>query len=243
MRRYAFLDEVGGVLILVVVLYHLLYDIPLFFPEAWQHIWLLWPEYSALRSAIPALFILLCGVCCHLSRSNLRRGVLTAILAVAITGISLLISPQAPILFGILHLLSSCILLYIPLSRLLHSVPVGVGVLLSIALFFFTLQLEYGIIGFGWKLPAALWDSDFLFFLGFPHRRLVSSDYFPLLPWGFLFAAGCFAGRALSEGRAPDFFYRSSSPGMAAIGRHTLPIYLLHQPVWFGLLSLLRALR
>lgn len=242
MRRITLLDELRGSLILIVVFYHLIYDIALFFPAAGPHIWLLRPEYRALREVIPALFILLCGVSCHLSRSNLRRGLLTAALALIITAVSLLLSPDAPILFGILHLLSCCILLYLPLSRLLRGVPSWAGILLSLALFLFTRQLGYGIIGFGWELPAFLWNHDALFLLGFPHSGLVSSDYFPLLPWGFLFAAGSFAGRSLAGGRAPALFYRSTSPGMAAIGRHTLPIYLLHQPVWFGVLALLRAL-
>lgn len=243
MKRIAFLDEMRGSLILLVVLYHLLFDISLFFPAAREGLWLLAPGYEWLRAVVPGLFIALCGISCHLSHNNLRRGLLTAALALGITAVSLLILPESPIRYGILHLLATCILLYLPLSRLLRRVPAVPGILICLLIFCFTLRLQYGMIGISSVLPASLWNRDFLFFLGFPHDSMLSADYFPLMPWGFLFAAGAFGGRALAEGRAPRFFYRSHSTGMAVIGRHTLPVYLLHQPVWFGLLTLLRALR
>ena len=243
MRRIASLDELRGLLILFVVLYHLLYDISLFFPESVGKLWILWPEYSILRAVFPGLFIFLCGISCHLSHNNLRRGLICAGFATAITLLSLLVTPDYPIRFGILHLLAVCILLFIPLKRLTRGFPDWLAILLFIALFFFTWGLPYGMIGGNIALPQQLWNRDGLFILGFPSDRIFSADYFPLMPWGFLFAAGSFAGRGLAEGRAPSFFYHSRSAGMAKIGRHTMLIYLLHQPVWFGVLTLLKVTR
>ena len=238
--RIARLDEVRGVLILLVMLYHLLYDITLFFPQAIPRLWLLSREYLWLRALVPGAFILLCGVCTHLSHSNLRRGLVCAAMAAVIRIASGLIAPQCPIRFGILHLLAACLLLWQPLHRPLSRLPTGAGLLLGLALFGLCWRMEEGLLA-GFPLPQSWWDRDGLFWLGLPNHRLISADYFPLLPWGGLFLAGCYAGRWLLSSPRRERLQRTRSPGMAVLGRHTLPLYLLHQPVWFGVLALLRA--
>ena len=101
-------------------------------------------------------------------------------------------------------------------------------------------RLEQGYFA-GASLPAALWDREWLLWLGLPCRRLLSADYFPLLPWGGLFWAGCGLGQWLFTPPHIDRLRQSRSPGMARLGRHTLALYLCHQPVWFMGLWLLRA--
>ena len=107
-------------------------------------------------------------------------------------------------------------------------------------LFALTYRLEQGYFA-GMPLPAALWDREWLLWLGLPCRRLLSADYFPLLPWGGLFWAGCGLGQWLLTPPYIDRLRQSRSPGMARLGRHTLALYLCHQPVWFAGLWLLRA--
>lgn len=76
--------------------------------------------------------------------------------------------------------------------------------------------------------------------LGFPAPSFVSSDYFPLLPWLFLFWAGFYLYRLRPETPAvPDI----RLPGIGAIGRRSLMVYLLHQPVIYGLLALIFSLQ
>ena len=61
-------------------------------------------------------------------------------------------------------------------------------------------------------------------------------DYFPILPWIFLFIAGYFLNRILkARGWDEKFFARGNVPVLNWLGRHTLPIYLIHQPVLYGL--------
>ena len=62
-----------------------------------------------------------------------------------------------------------------------------------------------------------------------------SSDYFPLLPWVFVFFFGVFLGRLAKEGKFPRFFAASHIPFFAFTGRHALLIYILHQPVILGI--------
>ena len=78
-------------------------------------------------------------------------------------------------------------------------------------------------------------ESRWLRMLGWVYEGFVSTDYFPLLPYFFVYAAGVFAGRLIQE-RRPAVFYRRHSRPLAFLGRHSLGIYLVHQPVLYGLL-------
>lgn len=75
-------------------------------------------------------------------------------------------------------------------------------------------------------------------YFGFAPRGFYSSDYFPLLPWVFLFWAGVFLHWALGRHRMEPL-RRSVCPGTGVLGRHSLVAYLLHQPVIYGLLLIL----
>ena len=59
-----------------------------------------------------------------------------------------------------------------------------------------------------------------------------------MLPWIFLFLAGYWLGEAFFQRRAPEFCYREHLPALGWIGRHALIIYLVHQPVVYGVLWL-----
>ena len=71
--------------------------------------------------------------------------------------------------------------------------------------------------------------------LGWTYEGFVSTDYFPLLPWVFVFLLGTWAGKYIKAGRMPAWFYQTDCPPLAAVGRHSLVIYVLHQPVLYGL--------
>jgi len=235
--RIARIDELRGALILLVLIYHLLYDITLFFPAAAPRLWLLGDAIRPLRAVVPGLFILLCGMCTHLSRNNMRRGLWCALFAGGIRLVSGIVSPACPIRFGILHLLALCLLLWCALHRPLaqmHLPPwaamVGGGLLFAL-----TYQLEQGYFA-GMPLPAALWDREWLLWLGLPCRRLLSADYFPLLPHLFMFLTGTFVGVYAANGRFPAFTYRQRSKALCFLGRHALVIYIAHQPIIYGIL-------
>ena len=85
-------------------------------------------------------------------------------------------------------------------------------------------------------LPRSWYANLFTAGLGFPGPGFVSSDYFSLLPWLLLFWTGYFLYRLRpAEPLLPDI----RLPGFSAMGRHSLLIYLLHQPVLYALLVLL----
>ena len=113
----------------------------------------------------------------------------------------------SPVYFGILHLLAACVLLYTLLDKLRATVPfVALG---AFFLLWFRLT-EWPVV------PSA--------------------DYFPLAPWAFVFFFGVWLGGPVREGKLPQWFYEVKIPVFPAIGRRTLLIYLLHQPVLYGIL-------
>ena len=239
--RLYLLDELRGLLIINVVLYHTLYDLVYlfgvdigWFRTAGAYWWQQWMSGS---------LIFLAGISCLLTRSNLRRGVKTFALGMALTLVTRLVMPGQLIVFGILHFMGSAMLLYALLQPLLDKIPYRVGLAVCLALFVLTKNIYYGRVGIPFvaelTLPEWFYSTGFLFPFGLPGPGFVSSDYFPLIPWLFLFLAGSFLGRKIPAGQLPGFACRSHVPALGLIGRHTLAIYLVHQPVVYAFLFLL----
>ena len=231
-QRIHLLDEARGGAILLMVCYHAGYDLaaifgvnmPFFFSA----------QMNLIRDIMGGAFFFISGCSCRLSRSNLRRGLQTLLFA-------LVMSAEQVILFGVLHCLSCCMLLFALLNRWLDRIKPFPGALLSAIAFYLTFTIPSGLFGgltYHFALPRALYECGFLFPLGFPSPRFFSSDYSPLLPWFFLFLCGAYSGVYLREKRFPAWCYRLHLRPLAFVGRHTMLIYLLHQPVIFGGLSL-----
>ncbi|MBP3485343.1 MAG: DUF1624 domain-containing protein, partial [Oscillospiraceae bacterium] len=98
-----------------------------------------------------------------------------------------------------------------------------------------TREVNSGYLGFEGArvltLPRSLYRNYFTALLGFPQQGFYSTDYFSLLPWVFLFWTGYYLYR-LRRQEPP----RLSLPAVTALGRHSLLVYLLHQPVVYGVL-------
>ena len=73
--------------------------------------------------------------------------------------------------------------------------------------------------------------NPYLFPFGLLAPGFYSSDYYPLIPWFFLFVCGYYLGAWVKEGKAPKWLYPSRLPCLEFVGRHTLWVYVLHQPI------------
>ena len=240
-ERVWLLDEARGLAILLMVLYHAGYDlvaifgvnIPFFF-SSWMNL---------LRDFFAGLFVFISGCACRFSHNNLRRGLLCFGLGMAMTVATAVAMPTQLIRFGILHLLGSSMVLFALLRPLLDKIPLRVGLPAGVLLFLLTFQLPFGHrLGLGplsLPVPEVFYSTRWLFWLGLPRADFTSADYFSLIPWLFLFLAGSYAGLPLAQHRAPAPFYRLHSRTLSWVGRHTIWVYLLHQPVVYGLLSLI----
>ena len=185
--RVGLLDEIRGLSILLMVVYHLFFDLVYLYGvniPAFHS-----PVLSFLQPFFAGVFIFISGVACRYSRNNLKRGALCFALGIALTVVTLLFVPEAAILFGILHFLGVAMMLFALLRRVLDRVSPWLGGVLAAMLFAVTYLVPKGFIGLGAltvRLPDVLYSTPFLFMVGLPGAGFFSADYFALVPWLFL---------------------------------------------------------
>jgi uncharacterized membrane protein len=239
-------DALRGVAILMMVLYHLLFDLVALggYPiDGFDSFWRLWARATA------TLFITLAGVSLTLSYARalsraapgaslfpkfLRRGLGVFGCGLLITAATWLLYPSEVVTFGILHFIGAGIVLAYPFLRLgWWNLPLGLGCFAA----GLALQMQNVALPFPWLL-----------WLGLPPVRYATFDYFPLLPWFGLMLLGIWlGGRFYAGGRRafplPDLGGALPVRLLDFLGRHSLLIYLIHQPVLMGGLALLGIIR
>jgi uncharacterized membrane protein len=201
-----------------------------------------------LQPFFAGLFIFICGICTQFSHSNFSRGAKLFLVSLAVTLATNLVLPSQTILFGILHLLSCCLMLYGGLRHLLDKINIFFGLFCSVLLNALTLNMPDLFIGLpfykkiGFYLPSALGQNEFLFPFGIFTRNFYSADYFPLFPWMFVFFFGVFVGRLFIKYKLfKKWMYKNYIPFFSLLGRWTLPIYLIHQPIIYLILQFFTA--
>ena len=186
-------------------------------------------------------FLLLAGFCWRMSRSHLKRGLLVFGGGILVSAVTHIFMPEEAITFGILTCTGSCVLLMILLDRVFCRIPPVAGMIGSFAAFVLTYGCDNGTAIFGQvNLPGTWYRNLFTTWLGFPMGGFVSADYFPLIPWLLLFVTGYFLyGILHSRGLDEKLFARGKIPVLNWLGRHSLLVYLLHQPILYGLCLLI----
>lgn len=111
---------------------------------------------------------------------------------------------------------------------------------------FLTVNIQFGFLGPGGplavRLPNALYATNWLAPLGFHNDTFESADYFPMLPWVFVYTAGIFIGKLAKAGKFPACLYKSRVPFFSWMGRYALILYLVHQPIIYGICLLIQHL-
>ena len=231
-RIYAF-DALRGFTIISMVLFHAAYDaVYLFgFHVDWfcdpviQNIW---------RCSISWTFIALAGWMTRFSRNNFKRAAVYGACAALVWVATSLAQADIPISFGILYCMAACTLCYAALSPVLARVHPGAILALSLCLFALT-----------YALPYQTYEFEGLAWLGFPSARFMSGDYYPLIPYVFLYVAGASGARLfdrLVPQGYPSWMRVNHLPILSALGRHSLVIYLAHQPLLLAAFTLATAL-
>ena len=234
-RRYSLIDAIRAAAVINMILYHLCYDILYFFTD-WMTTNATDP-FPVWERMICVTFIVISGVSINFSRHGYRRGIIVGLCAMLITLATYIFTPQMTIRFGILHFLCVAMLLTTALRSLLDKLDPLVGMILSFALFMLCYGIPTGFIGiFSFpllSLPEALYRYKWLSILGFYSKDFFSADYFPILQWIFLYHFGYHLWRSLKAKQLDRFFYRRI-PVLDLIGRHSLMIYMIHQPILYG---------
>lgn len=232
--RYPFLDVLRGATLLSMVAYHAVWDLVFVFGVGW-------PWFSGIagflwQQSICWVFILLSGFCWPLGRRPLRHGLLVLGAGALVSVSTLLFMPENRVLFGILTFLGSATLLLIPLEPLLRKVPATAGLAGAFVFFVLLRNVNAGVLSIGpyamLALPTGLYQGYLASFLGFTAPDFFSTDYFSLLPWFFLFLCGYFGNRIVWR-RGLQKHLTCRVPWLGFLGRHSLLIYLLHQPLLY----------
>lgn len=228
--RVAAFDILRGITIISMVCFHAAYDavyiygfdLPWFRDPVIQDVW---------RCSISWVFIALAGWMTRFSHNNLRRAALYGASALIVWLVTSVASVDTAISFGILYCMAACTLCWAALSPALKRVHPLLGLLIALGLFALT-----------YTVPRHLYAVDGLAWLGLPGPGFTSGDYYPLIPYCFLYAAGAFGARLfdrLSPGGYPAWMRRDWIAPLSAIGRHSLLIYLAHQPLLIVLFTLI----
>lgn len=231
-KRIWELDVLRGVCILGMVVVHLIYDLQTFFSLPFLADSRL---FDLIKQWGGVLFLLISGICVTLGSHPVRRGLIVfacGLICSAVTaGMYFLNMADKSIIiyFGVLHCLGVCMLLWPLFKRL----PVWALGLLGLGLTVLGLWISGNVVvDFPWLIPLGLVPGDF-----------ASSDYFPLLSNQGFFLVGAFLGKTLyrkKETLLPRV--NPANPVLAfftLLGKWSLPVYLLHQPIITGLLYLI----
>ena len=240
-RRYGILDTVRGVTLLSMMLYHAAWDLVYIYGIKWD--WYKGVGAYIWQQSICWSFILLSGFCWSMGKYPLKRGLTVFGGGALVSAVTCVFMPENRVLFGVLTLTGSCMLLMIPLKRPLKRIPPKAGLVISALLFALTRNVNEGYLGFEAfriaKLPEGLYRGMLSAYLGFPPRTIFSTDYFSLMPWFFLFVSGyCLYGILYRRDRLEASVFFAELKPFGFLGRHSLIIYLLHQPVLYALCGL-----
>lgn len=240
-KRYAVLDIVRGVAVLNLIIYHAIWDLVYLFGFDWQ--WYQSKTAFIWQQCICWTFIFLSGFCHSLGRHRLKRGIQIFSIGLLITIVTKLIMPQNIIMFGVLTLIGSCTLLLLPIENILKSRRPLIGLIVSMVLFLITRNVNRGYLGFGkfykCELPNWLYRNLATAYLGFPTRDFQSTDYFSIFPWMFLFVAGYFLYQVLNQRKWLHYLEVGGFKAVEWLGRHSLLIYIMHQPVLYLIFTII----
>ena len=225
------LDALRGVMIWGVVLIHLLFDLRYFLGiDVIQNPVL---QYCVDRCGF--LFVVLSGVSVTLGRRSSRRGLQVLGCGVVITAVTAgmyvlhLANKDLVIYFGVLHLLGVCMLLW-PLFK--ECAPAVLAVLGAV------------FVAFGVWLRTVRADTVWLLPFGLTFPGFSSGDYFPLFPHLGWFLLGAALGKTLYKEKTSRLSWRGADSAPVRFfrfcGRHSIWIYLAHQPVLYGIVMLLQ---
>jgi uncharacterized membrane protein len=239
--RLVRLDVARGLAVAWMTAFHFAFDLS--HAGWWPQDFLRDPVWTLQRTAIVSLFLLCAGVGQAVAVAQgqpwkrfWRRWAQVGACALLVTAGSYLLFPRSFIYFGVLHGLAVMLVV----ARL----TAGWGRWLWLAGSIAAALPVAAAWAHGAGLAPAWLDGPAFNWLGLVGRKPVTEDYVPLAPWLGVVWWGTAAGQWLLRAR-PQWL---SGPAPAALawagwlGRHSLPWYMLHQPVLLGLLAAWAAL-
>ncbi len=229
-KRFWEIDFLRGIAVVLMIFFNYAFTLRYFGVYTIEGGWNFWWLFPRI---IAGTFIFLMGVSLTLSHSQgwnfkkyLFRGLKIFGYGLAITLVTWLYMREGFVVFGILHLIGLSTIMAYPLLK--HA---RLSLLLG-AVFIFA----------GYLLSGQTFDFPWLVWLGLVPAGFYTIDYFPLLPWFGVTLFGIAFGNLLYPGGKRGFKISTADNApvkmFSFLGRHSLIIYLAHQPVLLAFLYL-----
>jgi len=231
-------DTIRGIATILMIGYHLIFDLAFFGAYAGNMYSTPW---QLVARSIGTTFILVLGVSLtlryhrlrpelnqrQLFRKYLQRGATLFGLGMVVTVVTYFVLGRGFVVFGILHLLGLSVILAFPFLRSRWASLAGGVVAIGLGVYLGSVKVLY---------PWLLW-------LGVPQFGRFMVDYYPIFPWFGFALLGMFVGftlypRGIRRFALPDLSHTTSIRALTYLGKHSLLIYLIHQPILLGLLIL-----
>lgn len=281
-KRYWEIDFARGICVILMILDHVMYSVAAVAPiidsvlgtclwtEAsefavwyWRH-----PIRAVVRPIVVCAFFVICGISCTLSRSEIKRGMLTFLLGCGITTVTSIVDlgfdMGVTILFGVLHMLGLAMLIYgltdevgkklakcgkSQKTQYVYNVlgkflPCIVGLALLIVYFAALGHIE----NFAFVSDLTVKNENLKpivsIFVSVKNYNFMnySADYFPLLPYAAIVLVGSGVGKAIYGGKIKDYAVKADgkwNKPVCFMGRHALLMYVAHQVAAVALIFLI----
>lgn len=228
--RFWELDAARGIAVILMVIYHFTWDLDHF--GLYDADFLSGP-WQAFGRSIGSGFLFLMGLSMTLAEQrrgrpfsyHAWRAAVVFAGGLLITLATWLFVGRGFVIFGILHLLGVAMLLAYPFLRLHRA---------------WSLALGLSVLPLGFYLNSIRIDSPWLLWLGVKYEGAYMVDYYPVFPWLGMVLLGVYAGftvypRGKRRWQVPAWGSIAAVRGLCFLGRHSLLIYLLHQPLLLGI--------
>jgi len=186
---------------------------------------------------VPMMFFSIVGICLVLSSQHkkpwqlITRGFLIFGAGMVITAVTMVFLPDKPVTFGVLHcigvsiILSTIFIRFKAYNILIAPVFILIGIIIN------GHYVENPAL---WQLALGVHPQDLW-------RYTV--DYFPVFPWFGVTLFGMGLGSILYKDGKRQFKFPDLTPYlpvriMSALGKKSLLIYLVHQPLLIGMIKL-----
>jgi uncharacterized membrane protein len=188
--------------------------------------------YRSLPLVIASIFIFLSGAAAyaslennkeHFARRYFKRGGKLLVFAAFITLFTAIFVPEGTVYFGILHFFAISSF-FVPFFMKYNELNPISGVLIILS---------------GIYLQTMDFSFSYLLWLGFMPRNFTTFDYFPLLPWLGVLLLGIFSGKSIVAKTSHIKYNKKSAEVFVFLGRNSLTVYLLHQPLLISFLMLI----